>query len=607
MRARAGDPPRTMTQKVLAGRADNPDLKDDVVRVKVDQVILAREPNRVLAEALEYGLKKCSIEAAVAYDTRCVTTDGEEPSLSAPERVSRAVLQNNILIARPGIGFPAAVHLERFGSPARLALTDEPRLASVGGVGMLTLVAAPSQLAEALTHGTIWLRPPRSVQVLLSGRIRPFVCVRDVALELIRRGLGDIIRKIDTEQHAPVVIEFAGPSARLLSVPDRAVLCALAPQLGASAALFVSDEKTEVYLRDQRRSKAHRSLLPDPGAPCDDVISVDLSAVDPLVMDESGEVRQVREVAGKPVFQVVLGGDSGASLRDLLAAAALLKSKRVPPRLDFLLAPPSRQALEVLANSGALVDLIATGARLIEPDHRLVTGELYPPPKAGGVSLRTFDPEPGAPSDRRFIVASAETIAYAVASGQLGDPRSFKRPVRVTVPRTLPTDDVLILRKGKGKAKDGLEGAKALPAKQPKSAGWSSSETLAVVDSMLPPEAPSVMVLHSLDAVRFAARHAASLGDNLRAVVAEHIPSGMVPLFAGLGVLALTTEKANLSKIAAERNLTLPAADQWQGQSPTKMAAGKIEVSLRWEALDAERKWTVAGTARMAPALKPKA
>ena len=150
-------------------------------------------------------------------------------------------------------------------------------------------------------------------------------------------------------------------------MPERAILAALAPQLGAAAVVFVSDEKTEVYLRDQRRSKAHRGLLPDPGAPCDDVISVDLSAVDPLVLDEDGVVRPVRELAGKPVTQVVLGGDSGASLRDLLAAAALLKSKRVPPRLDFLVAPPSRQALEVLAQSGALVDLIATGARISSP------------------------------------------------------------------------------------------------------------------------------------------------------------------------------------------------------------------------------------------------
>lgn len=589
MRARAGDPPRTMTQKVLAGRADDPELKGELVRVKVDQVILARDPARSLGEALQAGMKKCAVEVAVAYDTRCVTTDGAE---TAGDRVMRAALGTGLLLSRPGIGFPAPVHLERFGSPARLALCDEPRIAAVGGVGMLTLIAAPSQLAEALATGAVWLRPPRSIQVLLSGRIRPFVCVRDVALELVRRGLGDIIQRVDREHQAPVVIEFAGPSARLLSVPDRAVLAALGPHLGAAAAVFVSDEKTEVYLRDQRRSKAHRSLTPDPGAPCADVISVDLSAVDPLVMDEQGVVRPVRELAGKPVLQVVLGGDTGASLRDLLAAAALLKSKRVPPRLDLLIAPPSRQALEVLAHSGALVDLIATGARLIEPDQRLVTGELYPPP-AGGVSLRTCDPEPSAPPERRFVVASAETIAYAVASGSVGDPRSFKRPVRVTVPRTLPTDDVLIVRKAKAKGKGDGDGGKATLSTLPPPAGWSAPATLALVKERATLTEPSAMLLTSLDAVRWAARYAADL-PALRAVVAEHLPAGLVPQFAALGIATLTADSATLKKLGQEKSLSLPAPSG----SDVSVSAGGAKAELRWAAVGAERAWTEAGTAR---------
>lgn len=589
MRARAGDPPRTMTQKVLAGRADDPELKGELVRVKVDQVILARDPSRALGEALQAGMKKCAVEVAVAYDTRCVTTDGAE---TAGDRVMRAALGTGLLLSRPGIGFPAPVHLERFGSPARLALCDEPRIAAVGGVGMLTLVAAPSQLAEALATGAVWLRPPRSIQVLLSGRIRPFVCVRDVALELVRRGLGDVIQRVDREHQAPVVIEFAGPSARLLSVPDRAVLAALGPHLGAAAAVFVSDEKTEVYLRDQRRSKAHRSLTPDPGAPCDDVISVDLSAVDPLVMDEQGVVRPVRELAGKPVLQVVLGGDTGASLRDLLAAAALLKSKRVPPRLDLLIAPPSRQALEVLAHSGALVDLIATGARLIEPDQRLVTGELYPPP-AGGVSLRTCDPEPSAPPERRFVVASAETIAYAVASGSVGDPRSFKRPVRVTVPRTLPTDDVLIVRKGKAKGKGEGDGGKTPLSTLPPPAGWTAPATLALVKERAPSTEPSAMLLTSLDAVRWAARYAADL-PALRAIIAEHVPAGIVPQFAALGIAALTADAATLKKLGQEKSLSLPAPSG----SDVSVSAGGGKAELKWVAVGAERAWTEAGTAR---------
>jgi aconitate hydratase len=583
-----------MTQKILAGRADDPNLSVELVRVNVDQVVLARDPAVAILELLQLNAKRCAVEVAIAYETRCVTTPADAPSATAARALKEA-LNLGLLVARPGIGFPAAVHLERFGSPARLTVTDEPRLAAVGGAGMLSLVVPPAQLAEALATGSISVRPPRSVQVLLSGRIRPFVCVRDVGLELVRRRLGDTIRRIDEQHRAPVVIEFAGPSARLLSVPERAVLSALAPGLGASAAVFVSDEKTEVYLRDQRRSKAHRNLLPDPGAPCDDVISVDLSAVDPLIMDEDGTVKPVRELAGKPVSQVILGGDSGASLRDLLAAAALLKSKRVPAKLDLLLAPPSRQTIEVLAQSGALVDLIATGARLIEPDPRLVTGELYPPP-GGGLSLRTFDPEPGASNVPKFVVGSAETLAYAVATGTVGDPRSFKRPVRITVPRTLPTDDVLIVRKAKGKAKE-AEATRAAPLEQPAAHGWKGSADLPIVSERREPGEPSALVLESLDDVRWLVRRAPELRVTVRAVIAPHIPSGAVPVLAGLGILALSAPAEVIEKLKAQRSIHLPDPKEWNGKGITA-STGATSVELVWLAVGAERDWTASGTAR---------
>jgi aconitate hydratase len=594
MRARAGDPPRTMTQKIFAGRAEEPGTSGDLVRVKIDQVVLSREPERPLAEALLGGIRKFSVEVAVAYDTRCVTRAGETQTPSA-QRAYRDALGLGLLLARPGIGFPAAVHLERFASPARLAVTDDPRLASVGGAGMLTLVAPPAQLAEALATGAVWIRRPRSIQVLLSGRVRPFVCVRDVGLELLRRGLREAVHRVDAEHGAPVVIEFAGPSARLLSVAERAVLAALAPQLGAAAAVFVSDEKTEVYLRDQRRSKAHRGLVPDPGAPCEDAISVDLSAVDPLILDEDGVVRQVRELAGNPVSQVVLGGDSGASLRDLLAAAALLKSKRVPPKLDFLVAPASRQALEVLAQSGALVDLIATGARILESDTRLLTGELYPPP-ATGVSMRTFDPEPDHPPTRA-VIASAETLAYAVATGTVGDPRSFKRPVRVTVPRTLPTDDVLIVRKVKGKGKDG-DGQKAAPLEAPVAHGWPAGQTLPVVLKRGRPDQPSALVLGTLDDVRWVARRAPELAGAVRAVIAPHIPAGVVALLAGTGILALRADPDSLKALQGLPTVALPAPGEWNGSSRIQANAGGKSVELTLLAVGAERDWTAAGSAR---------
>ncbi len=585
-----------MPQKILAGRATDPQLRGDLVQVKVDQVILSRAPSRALGEALAFGLKKTTVEVAVAYDGTCVSdaaslreVDERGPSSVAPE-----FPVYNVPIARAGIGFPGPVHLERFAAPARLALTDDPRLASVGGVGMLCLLVSPALLGQALATGSVWLRPPRSVQVHLSGRVRPFVCARDVALELMRRGIDEVVRRIENEFKAPVVLEFAGPSARLLSVPERAVLAGIAPQLGAAAALFVSDEKTEVFLRDQRRSKAHRAIVPDPGAPCEEVLSIDLATVDPLLLDEDGVVRPVRDLAGKPVSQVMLGGDSGTTLRDMLAAAMLLKSKRVPSRLDFLVSPPSRQVLEVLAQSGALVDLVATGARVIEPDHRVVTSEVYPPYK-GSISLRTCDPEPRIDGSPRFVVASAETVAYAVATGVVGDPRSFKRPVRVTVPRALPTDDVLVLRDKKGDAQSSRKNPPVVPLVPIKDVLNLDIHESAALPEAKPAGDGFALVLSSLEDVRSVAERPLHRA-GVRALIAAFVPSYVVSALAAEGIACFSTDAATIKSMKGQKNLSLPGPTKWgEGVSAT---VGKGKAQLVWLARGAEQAWTVAGGLR---------
>jgi aconitate hydratase len=591
-----------MAQKILAGRCADPTLSGDVVLVKVDQIVLARAPLRAIAEAREAGLKKTSAEVAIIYDAHAVTGSSPASRVHSEEMQAAAseVLAHGVVIGRPGVGFPAPVHLERFASPARLCVTDEPRLASVGGIGMLTIVVSPGMLGQALAQGSIQMRPPRSVQVLLSGRTRPFVCARDIALELVRRGLGEAVSRIEVAHQAPVVIEFAGPSARLLSVSERAVLAGLAPQLGAAGALFVSDERTEVFLRDQRRSKAHRALVPDAGAPCDEVLNVDLGAVDPLYMDETGAVRSVRDLNGKPVSQVLLGGDTGATLRDLFAAAALLKSKRVPARVEFLVAIPSRQMLEVLAASGALTDLIATGARLIEPDARVMSGELYPPAPAG-LSARTHDLEPSVTSPKNVAIASAETLAYAVATGEMGDPRSFKRPVRVTIPRALPTDDVLVVRDRKGALDAGKKAASLQPSPP---TPWKGTQTLDVV------EGPShvsngangangiAVICSTLEEVRELAARAVELAPSVRAVLAPFIPSGAVSLFSGVGIAALRFDAAGAKGLKGLRSIALPAPAQFPEGEPTVVALGSQKVPLTWLALGPERVWASAGTSR---------
>jgi len=552
-----------------------------------------------MAEAQALGLKKTPVEVAVAYAGACVADasicDGRVQGRH--DTVPPEALLHNILIARPGVGFPGPLHLERFASPARLAVTDDPRLAYTGGIGMLSLVLPPSQLAHALTTGTVTLRPPHSVQILLSGRVRPFVCARDVALELLRIGLADMVREIDTRYGAPVVLEFAGPSARLLSVPDRAVLCAIAPAVGAASALFVSDEKSETFLRDQRRSKAHRALAPDAGAPCDDVLSIDLATVDPLLMDTNGEIKPVRDLAGTPVRQVILGGDSGVTLRDMLAAAALLKSKRVPSRLEFLVAPPSRQVLEVLANTGALVDLVATGARLVEPDHRVISGELYPPVK-GETSVRTFDPEPRANGANAFVVASAETLAYTVANGQIGDPRSFKRPVRVTVPRVFPTEDVLIIRPRKSNLACVGKKMNLQPANIVGFKGAALTLHHGVPANPLEPDAQLAVVVDNEDDVRRLAAGSDGWGNGIRAVICKHIPSGTAAMFNGMGVAAILASDEALDVLRGASKLEVPAPSEWTADGMIEAKADRKKIELKWQGRAHERVGLETGVSR---------
>lgn len=604
-----------MPQKILAGRAADPQLRGDLVQVKVDQVLLSRAPNRAFAEALAVGLKKTPVEVAIAYDSTCITDAAwnQAAQQGTPLAVSHEMLSHGLLVARPGIGYPAPVHLERFASPARLALTDDPRLAPLGGVGMLVVVVSPGQLGQALAQGTVWLRPPRSVQILLSGKTRPFVCARDVALELIRRGIGEAVRRIEAQHKAPVVLEFAGTSAKLLNVSERAVLASIAPLVGAQAGLFLSDEKTESFLRDQRRSKAHRTLFADQGAPCDEAITLDLATVDPLLIDETGQIRPVRDLAGKPVSQAILGGDSGVTLRDMMAAAALLKSKRVPPRLDFLVAPPSRQVFEVMAQSGALADLAATGARIIEPDRRTMLGDMYPP-APGKLSMRTCDPEPLAPG---FLVASAETLAYTVATGAVGDPRAFKRPVRVTIPRTLPTDDVLVLRERRAEASTAKRPVPVAPAPVP----WKGPVT-AELSWWPAPEATDKdkddkggkeskpkddkgetvrvggVVALTLDAVRAFVTRAIEGQTSARVLIAPVFPASAAHALAGLGIAPCLVDEAGLQALQGQKTLSLPSLAQWTEALPLSTSKGKGTLTL--QAIGNERSWLGAGTSRAA-------
>jgi aconitate hydratase len=236
-----------------------------------------------------------------------------------------------------------------------------------------------------------------------------------------------------------------------------------------------------------------------------------------------------------------------------------------------------------------------------------MTGELYPA-VPGGISARTHDLEPGAVAPKSVAVASAEALAYAVATGEMGDPRSFKRPVRVTIPRALPTDDVLVVRDRKGAA--AADAKKPAPISPVAPTPWKGGQSLDLVDGPMhlangaaDKSANGVVVLCStLDEVRELATRATEIAATVRAIVAPFIPSSSVSLFSGLGIAALRVDAAAAKGLKGQRTIALPEPGKWAEKGPTVVTFGAQKVPLTWLALGSERAWASAGTARPAPA-----
>jgi len=440
MRPRAGNDPRNMTVKLLSGR-DGPEPDDETISLAVDQIAVTLPTLRGFGTALSTLERSTSIDLAVAYDPYCIRNAG---AALDDNQLNFDLKRLGFARGRPGIGCPAAVHLERCAAPARVVVVDSPQMTMLGGLGMLTIVASAQQLVESIATGRLDWQTPEIIQIILSGRLTAAVVARDVSLELVRLGLRELVQSVIAARQAQVVLEFTGPGTRGLSVSERAMLCSMAPSVGAAAAIAACDEKTELFLRDQRRSKANRQLSPDPGAPCAEVLCLDLSTVVPLVALHAQGIVPVAEVAGSPIREVIIGGECSATLRDLLTAAAWFKTKRTAADVDVMIVPATRQVFECIANNGTLTQLLSVGVRLLEPDARLLEGHWHPPP-CDGISLRSFAQSGNAATGPiNWALGSVDTLSMSAIAGTLQDPRATRKSQRVTSPRQLPIDDSLL-------------------------------------------------------------------------------------------------------------------------------------------------------------------
>ncbi|MDR2133285.1 MAG: aconitate hydratase, partial [Clostridiales Family XIII bacterium] len=349
--------------------------------------------------------------------------------------------RHGILFSKPGNGICHQLHLENYGIPGKTLLGSDSHTPTGGGLGMLAIGAGGLDVAVAMARGGYSLIVPKVLKVELVGRLRPWASAKDVILHVLQR--------LTVKGGVGKVIEYAGEGARSLSVTDRATIANMGAELGATTSVFPSDENTRAYLKSQGREGDFVPLAADADAVYDETLQVDLSALVPLAAKPHSpdNVDAVSNIGAIKVDQVAIGSCTNSSYTDLMKVAAILKGRRVHPGVSLVISPGSSAILRVLAQNGALADLIAAGARVIENACGPCIG-MGQAPRSGGVSLRTFNRNFKGRSgtlDAEVYLVSPETAAVSAVAGVLTDGMKSGVALEAIAPADFPKNDHFIV------------------------------------------------------------------------------------------------------------------------------------------------------------------
>ena len=345
--------------------------------------------------------------------------------------------------SRAGNGICHQVHLERFGRPGATLLGSDSHTPTGGGIGMIAIGAGGLDVAVAMGGGPFYMTCPKVINVHLTGSLRPWVTAKDVILK--------VLEILTTKGNVGCIVEYTGPGIKTLSVPERATITNMGAELGVTTSLFPSDEITRDFLKAQARESSWREMLPDDGAGYDRVIEINLSELVPMIAQPHSpdNVVTISSIKGMKVDQVAVGSCTNSSYKDLMTIAGILKGKKVHPEVSFLVAPGSRQVFEMIAQNGALADIIASGARIMESACGFCIGA-GAAPKTGSISLRTnnrnFEGRSGTQSASIYLV-SPETAALSALKGELVDPLDYPAGEypSVAMPEQFLIDDSMII------------------------------------------------------------------------------------------------------------------------------------------------------------------
>ncbi|NLW07654.1 MAG: aconitate hydratase [Clostridia bacterium] len=428
---------KIISQHLVAGKM----VSGEEIAIRIDQTLTQDATGTMAYLQLEaMNIPKVRTKLSLSYVDHNTLQTGFE---NADDHLflQSIAAKYGIVFSRPGNGICHQVHLERFAVPGTTLLGSDSHTPTAGGVGALAIGAGGLDVAVAMAGGPFYFNMPAVVRVNLTGRLPDWVSAKDIILEVLRR--------LTVKGGVGKIIEYGGEGVATLSVPERATIANMGAELGATSSLFPSDEVTRAFLTAQGRSSDWVELLPDADATYEETITIDLSTLEPMVARPHmpDNVAAVREVGPIKVDQVAIGSCTNSSYSDLMRVAAILKGKRVHPEVSLVISPGSRQVYSMLAANGALNDLIAAGARILECTCGPCIGMGQAPP-SGGVSVRTFNRNfkgRSGTADAGLYLASPEVAAVTALNGYLSDPRELGPAISITPPDSYPVDDGMLI------------------------------------------------------------------------------------------------------------------------------------------------------------------
>ncbi|HIU35394.1 MAG TPA: aconitate hydratase [Candidatus Fimenecus excrementigallinarum] len=432
----------TVAQKLIQSHLVSGEMTPGAeVGLRIDQT-LTQDATGTMAylEFEAMGIERVRTELSVAYIDHNTLQTGFE-NADDHRFIQSVAKKRGIRFSRPGNGICHQVHLERFGKPGKTLIGSDSHTPTGGGIGMLAMGAGGLDVAVAMGGGTYYITMPKIVNVRLTGRLSPYVAAKDVILEVLRR--------MTVKGGVGKIIEYTGEGVLSLSVPERATITNMGAELGATTSVFPSDDVTRAFLKAQGREADWTPLAADEDAVYDETIEIDLSSLAPMAAmpHMPDRVKSVTEIGPIKVDQVCIGSCTNSSLLDMLKVAAILKGKTVAPTVSLSIAPGSKQVLNMLAKDGALADMIAAGARILESACGPCIG-MGQSPNSGGVSLRTFNRNfegRSGTADAGIYLVSPEVAAYSALTGVLSDPRELGEPLHIDMPETFDVNDNMIV------------------------------------------------------------------------------------------------------------------------------------------------------------------